>query len=58
MSETELGITAEIRGVLVKWDGEAEEGVDPIGHPRVVEVLKFEPGQAPTVLYRRETWQT
>jgi hypothetical protein len=53
MSEQALGITAELRGVLVKWDGEPEECVDPIGHPRVSEILEFEPGQEPRVIYRR-----
>lgn len=44
----------ETRLRLVKWEGEPEEGVDPIGHPRVIEVLEAKDGEAPRVIYRRE----
>jgi hypothetical protein len=45
----------EVRLRLVKWEGDPEEGADPVGHPRVIEVLEAKDGETPHVIYRRES---
>jgi hypothetical protein len=55
MNDAVMGVQAEITSArLVKWDGEPPAGAEPIGHPLCIEVIEFEPGQPPKVIYQRD----
>lgn len=57
MNDNELTLDCSLSGFLVKWEGDPPEGWDgtPMPeHPNCIEIIRFEDGKPPELVYRRQ----